>query len=131
MDYIAKAEREADPEKKLHLLKAAEDHLNVMTSPEPFVDFEEFGADTLNFKLYAFTYDLNKGVSTRTDLRIAILDAFDAAGIVIPSRQTDVTLREIDWLRDAVKQYVANSYNGRAAGNGSHVTVAAVADQSE
>ena len=121
-----------DPRKvKAILLKAAEDHLNVMTSPEPFVDFEEFGADTLNFKLYAFTYDLNKGVSTRTDLRIAILDAFDAAGIVIPSRQTDVTLREIDWLRDAVKQYVANSYNGRAAGNGSHVPVAAVADQSE
>ena len=53
------------------------------------------------------------------------------SGIVIPSRQTDVTLREIDWLRDAVKQYVANSYNGRAAGNGSHVPVAAVADQSE
>ena len=36
------------------LLKVAQDHLNVMTSPEPFVDFEDFNADSLNFKLYAY-----------------------------------------------------------------------------
>ena len=55
---------------KAILLKVAQDHLNVMTSPEPFVDFEDFNADFLNFKLYAYIYDLSKGTSTRTDLRI-------------------------------------------------------------
>ena len=61
---------------KATLLSVAEAHPNVMSSPEPFVDFEDFGADTLNFKLFAFTYDLNKSIATRTDLRIAILEAF-------------------------------------------------------
>jgi small-conductance mechanosensitive channel len=82
------------------------------------VDLEAFGEDTLDFKLYAFVYDLEKSVATRTDLRIAILDAFGAAGIVIPSRQTDITLKDIDWLRDAVKQYLASGLNGRDAGHG-------------
>src|SRR5208337_224631 len=36
------------------LLQAALAHPNVMRTPEPFVDFEDFGSDTLNFKLYAF-----------------------------------------------------------------------------
>lgn len=121
-----------DPRKvRAILLKAAADHLNVMTSPEPFVDFEEFGADTLNFKLYAYVYDLNKSVSTRTDIRITILEAFDAAGIIIPSRQTEVTLREMDWLRDAVKQYMASTYNGSTVGGRPRLAAPAVADQSE
>ncbi len=114
---------------KAILLKAAQDNLDVMPTPEPFVDFEDFGADTLNFKLYAFVHDLNKRISTRTDLRIAILDAFNAAGIVIPARQTDITVRDIDWLRDAVNRYMANSYNGLPSGNGSHARTAAGQDE--
>ncbi len=86
-----------------------------MRSPEPFVDFEDFGSDTLNFKLYAFIYNLDQSVNTRTDLRIAILDAFNAADIAIPSRQTDITVRDIDWLRDAVKLYVAHAFDGKVA----------------
>jgi small-conductance mechanosensitive channel len=116
----------SDPrEVKAILLKAAQDHLNVMTAPEPFVDFEDFGADSLNFKLYAFIYDLSKAMSTRTDLRIAILEAFKSAGVVIPSRQTEVTVREMDWLREAVIQYMANPKDEHASGNGSQAPVSA------
>ena len=108
-----------DPRKaKAILLKVAQDNPNVMTTPAPSVDFEDFGPDSLNFKLYAFVHDLNKGGSTSTDLRIAILDAFNEAGIAIPFRQTDVTLRNMDWLRDAVAEYVSGSYNGTGSGNG-------------
>ncbi len=97
-----------DPRKvKGILLKVAQDNPNVMSSPAPSVDFEDFGADSLNFKLCAFVYDLNKAGSTSTDLRIAILDAFNEAGIAIPFRQTDVTLRNVDWLREAVAEYVS------------------------
>ena len=103
------------------LLKVAQDHLNVMTSPEPFVDFEDFNADSLNFKLYAYIYDLSKGTSTRTDLRIGILEAFKASGIVLPSRHTEVLLHEMEWLRDAVNQYMASPTNGHA-GNGGLVS---------
>ncbi|MBV9530227.1 MAG: mechanosensitive ion channel family protein, partial [Bradyrhizobium sp.] len=89
------------------LLKVAQDNPNVMTTPAPSADFD-FGADGLNFKLYAFIYDLNKGGSTSTDLRIAILDAFNEAGLV-PFRQADATAQNIDWLREAVAEYVSGS----------------------
>jgi potassium-dependent mechanosensitive channel len=100
------------------LLEAARDHPSVMATPEPFVHFEEFAADSLNFKLYAFVDDIGKAASTSTDLRMAILDAFDEAGIVIPFRQTDVTIRNMDWLRNAVSEYASQSRNGGGAGNG-------------
>jgi small-conductance mechanosensitive channel len=103
------------------LLKVAQDHPNVMKSPEPFVDFEDFGEDTMNFKLFAFIHDLTKSISTRTDLRIAILEAFNDAGIVIPSRQTDVTIRDIDWLREAVTQYMGNADNAQISSNGNRI----------
>jgi small-conductance mechanosensitive channel len=103
---------------KAILLKLAQDHPNVMTTPAPAVELEELGADSLGFKLYAFVYDLNKAGSTSTDLRIAILAAFDEAGIAIPFRQTDVTLRNMDWLREAVAEYVSGPTSGKGSGNG-------------
>ena len=107
-----------DPRKVIAtLLKVAQDNPEVMMTPAPSVDFD-FGADTLNFKLYAFVDDLNKGGSTSTDLRIAILDAFNEAGIAIPFRQTDATPQNMDWLREAVAEYVSGSYNGTGFGNG-------------
>jgi potassium efflux system protein len=94
-----------------------------MTSPEPFVDFEDFNSGSLNFKLYAYIYDLTKGASTRTDLRIGILEALKANGVVLPAVQTEVLAHEVEWLRDAVKRYmdeptVGRAGNGAAAGAG-------------
>jgi small-conductance mechanosensitive channel len=107
-----------DPRKVMAtLLKVAQDNPHVMTTPAPSVDFE-FGVDTLNFKLYAFVYDLNKGGSTSTDLRIAILDAFNEAGIAMPFRQRDAAPQNMDWLREAVAEYVSGSSNGTGSGNG-------------
>jgi small-conductance mechanosensitive channel len=109
----------SDPRQaKAILLKVAQDNPNVMAMPAPSVELEEFGADSLNFKLYAFVYDLGKAGSTSTDLRMAILDAFKGAGIAIPFRQTDVTLQNMDWLREAVAEYVSGSHNGTGPGNG-------------
>jgi potassium-dependent mechanosensitive channel len=99
------------------LLKVAQDNPNVMTTPAPSVDFD-FGADTLNFKLYAFVDDLDKGGSTSTDLRVAILDAFNEAGIAMPSRQTDASPQKMDWLHEAIAEYISGPHNGRASGNG-------------
>jgi potassium-dependent mechanosensitive channel len=99
------------------LQNLAKEHPNVMAVPEPFVDFDEFGPDSLNFKLSASTYDLTKNGSTRTDLRLAIVDAFKEAGIRIAFLQRDVTVRNIDMLREAVADYVSGPYNGRGAGH--------------
>jgi potassium-dependent mechanosensitive channel len=97
------------------LLKVAQDNPNVMTMPAPSVDFD-FGADTLNFKLYVFVDDLDKGGSTSTELRFAILDAFNEAGF--QQKQTDVTSQNLDWLRKAIAEYMSGSHNGRGSGNG-------------
>src|SRR6516165_752233 len=108
-----------DPRKVMAtLLKVAQDNPNVMTTPAPSVDFD-FGADSLNFKLYAFVDDLDKGGSTSTDLRFAILDAFSEVGIAMPfqQRQTDVTSQNLDWLREAAAEYVSGS-KGIGSGNG-------------
>jgi hypothetical protein len=112
--------RGSDPRKvRAILLKVAQDNHNVMTAPAPSVELEHFEADSLQFQLYAFI-DLHKGGTTSTDLRIAILDAFDDAGITSPSRQTDVTLRNIDWLRGMVAEYGSAASNGRTTANGGH-----------
>ena len=115
---------DTDPRQVTAILRqAAQAHPAVMRTPAPTVDFEDFGAGTFDFKLNAFVHDLNTSGSTRTELRLAILDAFQAAGIAIASQQTDITLRDMDWLRDAVKLYVANALDGHAAGNGSGASV--------
>src|ERR1700749_398136 len=43
----------------------------------------------------------------RTDLTIAIFDAFAEAGIEIPFTQTDVNIRNIDRLHELVADYAA------------------------
>ncbi len=100
------------------LLDVARNHVNVMSNPEPFVVFQDFGNDALQFVLYAYLYDLTKGLGTRTDLRISIIEEFRKAGVGIPYRQTDVTLKDMDWLKAAVSQYVAALPSGAAAKNG-------------
>jgi small-conductance mechanosensitive channel len=84
------------------LLKVAQDHPDVLKSPEPFVDLEELGQGSLNFKLYVFINDIRKTVSVRTELRIAILDAFSEAGVVLASGQTDLTIANPGWLREII-----------------------------
>jgi small-conductance mechanosensitive channel len=100
------------------LLKVAKDHPEVLADPAPFVEFEEFGADSLNFKLYAHTRDLTRNGGVRTDLRIAILEAFKQAGIRIAFLQTDVTVRNIERLREAVSRYVSAASTGHGDGDG-------------
>jgi small-conductance mechanosensitive channel len=107
--------RGCDPRKvRTILLKAAQSNPDVMSAPAPSVELEAFGADTLEFKLYAFI-DLNTGGSTSTDLRMSILDAFDEGGISSPLARTDVTLRNIDWLHGILADYASD---GRTSGNG-------------
>jgi potassium efflux system protein len=107
-----------DPRKvEAILLNVAQDNRDVLTTPQPFVDLEEFGVGNLNFKLYAFIDDITKTTRIRTDLRIAILDAFAQAGIIIPFG-TDVTIRNMNWLRETGMEYPPGSYAGRGSGNG-------------
>ena len=94
------------------LLQVAAAHAAVMRAPAPSASFEDIGSDALQFKLYAFVYDLNASGKVRSDLRMAILDAFHAAGIALATQQSDM-----GWLRDAVQLHVANALENHTAGN--------------
>jgi potassium-dependent mechanosensitive channel len=103
------------------LLKVAVDNPDVLKTPAPAVMLDEFAPASVNFTLYAFIADITKTGSVRTELSMAILEAFNEAGIVIPFGQTDVTIRKMDWLRDIVAQY-ASPANAQHAGNGSRAS---------
>jgi potassium-dependent mechanosensitive channel len=84
------------------LLRVARENPDVLKTPEPVVTLDEFSPGSINFTLCTFIGDINKTGSIRTELSMAILDAFVKAGIQIPYGQTDVTVRKMDWLRDII-----------------------------
>jgi small-conductance mechanosensitive channel len=100
------------------LLKVAVDNPDILKTPEPAVTLDEFSPASIKFTLYAFVDDINKAGSIRTQLSMAILDAFAEAGIEIPFGQTDVTVRKMDWLRDMIAEYTSSPVDRRPA-NGS------------
>jgi potassium-dependent mechanosensitive channel len=117
------------------LLKVAYDNPDVLRTPEPIVDLKEFGASSLNFVLYAYIDDISKTVRVRTELSIAILDAFAEAGIGIPFTQTDVTTRNTDRLHEAHADAPSlhddtslNEERGSAIGHGRFPAIPAAAD---
>lgn len=77
------------------LLEIAADHPRILGNPEPFVSFDDFGASSLDFTLYAYLADIGFGLTVRTELRMAIVERFRAAGIEIPFPQRDVNLRMV------------------------------------
>src|SRR6185437_4737908 len=99
------------------LLKVAQDHPSVLPVPAPSFDFEDFGIDGLTFKLYAFV-DLRAGGNVAADLRIAILEAFQEAGILIPSRHAEVTLQTIVLLRETAEYLSGDTRKTRVETNG-------------
>jgi potassium-dependent mechanosensitive channel len=100
------------------LLKVARENADVLKAPEPFVMLDEFAASSLNFTLYAYVGDINKAGGVRTELGMAVLGAFKAAGIVIPFGQPDATQLKLDWLRDVIAEFASRPAERHAA-NGS------------
>jgi small-conductance mechanosensitive channel len=90
------------------------------------VDLKEFGASSLNFALSVSIGDINKTVKVRTDLSIAILAAFAEAGIDIPFPQTDISIRNLDRLREGVVESAAD--RSAASGVRRFTTIPAAAD---
>ncbi len=89
------------------MLGVAQKHSEVLTAPAPAVTLDEFGAANIGFTLYAFVGDVGKAGGIRTDLAIAILDAFAEAGIAVPSGQNEITIRNIERLRETMAQNAA------------------------
>ena len=84
---------DSDPEQVRDLLlNTARENSGVLAYPEPRVFFQDFGASSLDFSLYAFLVDVNSTLTVRSDLRFAILKALREADIEIPFPQRHLTL---------------------------------------
>lgn len=83
------------------LLDCARSHPKVLGFPEPEVLFMDFGASSLDFELRCYLADISDGLTIRSDLRFAILEALQAAGIEIPFPQQDIHLRDLPSIEKA------------------------------
>jgi potassium-dependent mechanosensitive channel len=99
------------------LLAVAQKNGEVLTAPAPSVTLDEFAASSINFTLYAFIGDIAKSGAIRTDLAIAILEAFAEAGVAIPSARNEITIRNLHSLREIVAQNAA-PVPGKSPANG-------------
>ncbi len=83
------------------LLEIARNHPLVLKNPEPFVLFANFGPAALEFEVRMIIADVLNGSSVQNDIRFAVLDAFDAEGIDIPSTpRAEVKKRAESWPTD-------------------------------
>ncbi len=98
----------SDPERVKELLeKVVQESPMVLKFPAPLISFDNFGASSLDFTVRAYLSDVNKSVSTATDLRIRIFKALGEAGIEIPFPQQDVHLRDLDFVKATVARMAA------------------------
>ncbi len=79
--------------KKL-LLKAADDHEDVLKEPSPIVIFESFGESSLNFRLSVWIQHPIYRIKVISDLHYAIDNLFRENGVTIPFPQRDVHISQ-------------------------------------
>ena len=76
------------------LERVAKQHPQVLRTPEPIILFQEFGDNALTFEVHFWIHQrrMMEGAKVRSEVRLAIDDAFNEAGIVIAFPQRDVHL---------------------------------------
>ncbi len=85
-----------DPRTVLNLLvDVAREDPEVLSFPEPYALFQQFGDSSLNFQLRCWC-PFDVGLGTVSRLNVAINDALAEAGIEIPFPQRDLHVRSVD-----------------------------------
>lgn len=79
------------------LLEVAKSNDYVFRFPAPFVRFIDFGASSLDFKLYFWSHELLQIEDVKSDLRFLIDQKFRENNVEIPFPQNDV------WFRNTVE----------------------------
>jgi small-conductance mechanosensitive channel len=75
------------------LLECAKLNDKIITSPAPYVLFNDFGESSLDFELHCWTADFASWIEIRSNIRIAVEKAFREKKIEIPFPQRDLHLR--------------------------------------
>jgi small-conductance mechanosensitive channel len=83
------------------LLRAAEEVENVLTDPEPKVQFLKFGDYCLDFRLLVWTRQPNRHAQIKSDINYRIERLFREGGIEIPFPKQEFVLRQVNAANDA------------------------------
>ncbi|AUC14224.1 mechanosensitive ion channel protein MscS [Tenacibaculum sp. SZ-18] len=75
---------------KTLLLQTANEHKSILSYPEPFVLFDEFGDSSLNFELVFSIHNSFQLAIIKSDLRFRIDELFRENNVTIPFPQRDV-----------------------------------------
>ncbi|RLD80820.1 MAG: hypothetical protein DRJ15_06085, partial [Bacteroidetes bacterium] len=87
----------SDPQEVIDILvMQAKLHPDVTRNPETFAIFFGFGDYALNFRLYAYTLEVNGRLKIRSELNLAIFQAFKEANIKIPYPIQDLNVNLSD-----------------------------------
>lgn len=102
-----------DPKLVIELLQTvAAKHPLVAENPPPQVLFTEFGADSLNFKVRAWTAHGDQSTQIRSDLAVSVNEALAEKGIIIPNTQRDLHIESVS--SDAAKALSENFAKGNS-----------------
>ena len=86
------------------LLKCATDHQQILTKPAPYVLFNDFAESYLEFELRCWTSNYTDWIFIKSEIMLAIDEAFAREKIVIPFPQRDLHLKSGFDLPDTVTQ---------------------------
>ena len=75
------------------LLKAADEHGQILKNPPATVQFREFGSSSLDFKLFFYSYEFLRIEVVKSDLRFRVDELFRQHTITIPFPQQEVWFR--------------------------------------
>ena len=83
-----------DTRKISELLQSIDEgHHMVTKNPPPTIDFQGFGADSLNFEIRAVLSDIDYGLSVKSELNHQITESFADNNIEIQFAKRDIRIR--------------------------------------